>query len=95
MVRSKNAGPFWLTIDVMFDDERVFQAVCEQQLFSVASMSRLFGLEPDRVQVFEHAAARAVKVSFPRSVASGSPGDADVFGGQQYAAVLDIAIELP
>ena len=22
LVRSKNAGPFWLTIDIMFDDAR-------------------------------------------------------------------------
>ncbi|HWF57903.1 MAG TPA: DUF4387 family protein [Candidatus Dormibacteraeota bacterium] len=28
LVRSKNAGPFWLTIDVMFDDDDVYRAVC-------------------------------------------------------------------
>lgn len=79
----------------MFDEERVFRAVCEQQVFSVARMAHLFSLPTDRVLVFEHAAARAVKVSFPRSIPSGSPGDADVFGGQQYATVLDLTVELP
>lgn len=95
LVRSKNAGPFWLTIDVMFDDDGVFAAVCAQRVFAVEAVATLFKLDPKDVLVFEVPAARAVKVSFPRSVPSGSPGDADVFGGQQYAAVLDIAVELP
>jgi hypothetical protein len=64
-------------------------------VLTTATMARLFKLPQDQVLVFEHPAARAVKVSFPRPVPSGSPGDADVFGGQQYAGILELTVELP
>jgi hypothetical protein len=43
--------------------------------------------------VVEHDSARAIKVSFPRPRTSGSPYDSDLFGGQQYAPLLDLVVE--
>jgi hypothetical protein len=45
--------------------------------------------------VFAHDTALAIKVSFPRPVSSGSALDTDVFGGQQYAPLMDLTVELP
>jgi len=94
LIRSKNAGPFWLTLDVMFDDPVVYRAVRDQQVVSVDVVSRLYRQPTERLKVFAHDSALAIKVSMPRPTSSGSPLDSDVFGGQQYAPLLDLEVHL-
>ena len=94
LIRSKNAGPFWLTFDVMFDDEDTYSRVRDQRVLAPEVVAPLYRLPPDEVQVFAHDGALAVKVSMPRPNSSGSPFDTDVFGGQQYAPLLDLTVEL-
>ena len=52
----------------------------------------LYGLAPERVRIFEFEPALAIKVSVPRLVPGGSPGDSDVAGGQQFVPLLDIPL---
>ena len=92
LVRSKNAGPFWLTLDVMFDDRTTYEAVRDQNVITVALIQRLYGQPADHISVFAHDAALAIKVSLPRPQSSGSPLDTDVFGGQQYAPLLGLEV---
>jgi Domain of unknown function (DUF4387) len=94
LIRSKNAGPFWLTFDVMFDDADVYRSVRDQDVLNVDRVASLFGQDPAVVRVFAHDSALAVKVSFPRPSSSGSALDTDVFGGQQYAPLMDLTVEL-
>ena len=94
LIRSKNAGPFWLTLDVMFDDRETYEAVRDQRVLTVDLVSRLYGQPKERVLVFAHDAALAIKVSLPRPHSSGSPLDTDVFGGQQYAPLLDLPVQI-
>jgi len=94
LIRSKNAGPFWLTFDVMFDEPEVYRCVRDQDVLNIDRVARLFGQDPAVVRVFTHDSALAVKVSFPRPNSSGSALDTDVFGGQQYAPLMDLTVEL-
>ena len=91
-VRSKNAGPFWVTIDLFFKDADSFAAVCQRQVINPELVGRLYALPAEQVKVFEFEPALAIKVSFPRLVAGGSPGDVDVAGGQQFVPLLDVEI---
>jgi hypothetical protein len=93
LVRSKNAGPFWLTLDVMFDDRSIYEAVRDQRVITVDLVARLYSQPASLIHVFAHDAALAIKVSMPRLHSSGSPHDTDVFGGQQYAPLLDLPVE--
>jgi len=92
LVRSKNAGPFWLTIDVMFDDEGKYRRVRDSGLITRDGIARMFGRNPDDIIVVNHDVALAIKVSFPRPQSSGSKYDSDVYGGQQYAPLLALAV---
>ena len=92
LVRSKNAGPFWLTIDIMFDEEAKYRRVRDSEAINRAGIARMFRREPDDVIVVNHDAALAIKVSFPRPQSSGSKYDSDVYGGQQYAPLLSLAV---
>jgi hypothetical protein len=92
LVRSKNAGPFWLTIDVMFDSEDSYRRVRDSEVINRAGIARMFGRDPDSIIVVNHDVALAIKVSFPRPQSSGSKYDSDVYGGQQYAPLLSLKV---
>ena len=92
LVRSKNAGPFWLTIDVMFDDPAAYRRVRDSDAINRAGIARMFRREPAEIIVVNHDAALAIKVSFPRPQSSGSKYDSDVYGGQQYAPILSLPV---
>jgi hypothetical protein len=92
LVRSKNAGPFWLTIDIMFDDAANYRRVRDSDVINRAGIARMFRREPADIIVVNHDAALAIKISFPRPQSSGSKLDSDVYGGQQYAPLLALAI---
>ena len=93
LVRSKNAGPFWLTIDIMFDDSETYRRVRGAEIVNRAVIARLYNRNSADITVVNHDMALAIKVSFPRPESSGSKHDSDVYGGQQYAPLL--ALEVP
>lgn len=93
LIRSKNAGPFVLTFDIMFEDEARYRRVCDSGQITRERIAQLYGLPPAQVQLFFCEHALAVKASIPRPVTQGDVGDADGHGGQQYAPLM--AIEIP
>jgi hypothetical protein len=92
LVRSKNAGPFWLTIDIMFDNPDNYRRVRDSEAINRAGIARIYRRDPADIIVVNHDAALAIKISFPRPQSSGSKLDSDVYGGQQYAPLLSLAI---
>ena len=40
LVRSKNAGPFWLTIDIMFDDAEAYRRARDAEIVNRATIAR-------------------------------------------------------
>jgi hypothetical protein len=94
LIRSKDAGPFMLTIDLFFADADARRAFLAADVFTPARIGALYGVDPATVQVFDLADIGAVKISFPRPVISGDFGDTDITGGQQYALVVDMIAAL-
>ena len=92
VIRSKNAGPFTLTIDLMFDDEATFRRVLNAPALTSESVAALYGVAPDRVRVHAFDKIRTIKVSMPRLVGSGAPGDRDVYGSQQHFPLAGVSI---
>ena len=94
LIRSKDAGPFMLTIDLFFADADSHRAFVDADVFSAARIGALYGVDPESVQIYDLADIDAMKISFPRPVISGDFGDTDITGGQQYALVVDMIAEL-
>jgi hypothetical protein len=90
--RSKNAGPFTVTIDLFFPDAETFRSMCRRKVLTPELVGNLYSLDPDKVKIFEFEPALAIKVSLPRVVPGGAPGDTDVAGGQQFAPLLDVPV---
>lgn len=92
LVRSKNAGPFWITFDIMFDQRAVYERVRDARVITREAIAKLYRRRADDIIVVDHDSALAIKVSFPRLHTSGSMLDSDVFGGQQYAPLLSLEV---
>ncbi len=95
LIRSKNAGPFNLTFDVMFDEEKTYRHVVESNVLTKEVFCRLYNLAEDRVLLVHHDAARAIKVSIPRHVFSCDLEDGDCYGGQQFGLLVGIEVPDP
>jgi hypothetical protein len=92
-IRSKNAGVDKITFDVIFSDATAYDRVRRSGVLSPAAVCRLFGVAPDRLSDHvDFAPALAIKFTFYRRLPSGSPGDADIFGAQQYGPLLGIEV---
>lgn len=83
-VRSKNAGPFWLTIDVFLDTDEDYARIAGDPTMTPQAIGRLYEVAADQVHIFRLAHLRVVKISFPRPVPAGSFNDRDLHGGQQH-----------
>jgi hypothetical protein len=89
LVRSKNAGPFVISLDFVFPDGETFVRVRDSGAVSRESIAALYGLPQERVSdVVEYPAANALKVNIARDRAAGGFGERDLYGSQQ-GALLD------
>ena len=92
-IRSKNAGVDKITFDVLFAVRADYERVRDSGVLSRDAVCRIFAIDP--ALITDHVAfdpALAIKFTIYRSRPSGSPGDPDIFGAQQYAPLLDIEV---
>jgi len=92
LIRSKNAGPFELTVDVMFDNRDAYVRVRDSGVITRRLISELFHVDEAVVRLVNYDAGLAIKATMPRYVVSGDPGDGDVYGAQQYGPLVDIEV---
>jgi hypothetical protein len=92
-IRSKNAGVDKITFDVIFATRAAFERVVASGVLSRERVAELYRIPEGRITdfvVFEP--ALAIKFTIARTRPSGSPGDGDVFGAQQYAPLLALEV---
>ena len=96
VLRSKNAGPFQLTIDLMFADEAAYRRVLASRAMTAASIGAAYQLAPADVRIIPFDRVRAIKVCMPRrwgTNGSGSAFDRDVYGAQQHGPLAELQID--
>jgi hypothetical protein len=92
LVRSKNAGPFWLTIDIFCDTYADYDLIAGSENISPQVIGALYGVSPEGVKIFRIPELRVVKVSFPRPVTQGGAFDRDMHAGQQHVPMLGLPL---
>ena len=92
-IRSKNAGVDKITFDVIFRDRATYDACVAAACCRAPRCAGSIGIprRGSRDHV-EFDPALAIKFTIYRERPSGSPGDADIFGSQQYGPLLDIEV---
>jgi hypothetical protein len=92
-IRSKNAGVDLITFDVIFARRETYERVKRARVLTRESVCALYRIAPERIADFvEYDPGNAIKFTIYRLRPSGSPGDPDIFGAQQYAPLLDIEV---
>lgn len=94
VVRSKNAGPFTVTLDVMLGTEDALAAVVASGVLSAATIATRYRVPAEDVRVVVFPPAHAVKITLPRRVGSGSAADVDVYGTQQHIPLYDLEVPI-
>lgn len=92
--KSKNAGPFELTLDIMFEDVQMFDKVRKTGVICRELFASLYNVPVDKVLLTEYPPALAFKATIERRIASGDVGDTDVYGAQQHAPLLNIEVPI-
>jgi uncharacterized protein DUF4387 len=92
VIRSKNAGPCLLTLDLMLTDKAAFAYVAERVASLRRQVAERYRRSENEVAILPFAPALAVKITLPRDVISGDIGDRDIYGAQQHAPLLDIEL---
>lgn len=83
-VRSKNAGPFWTTLELFMRDEDGYATAADEDFLNKEVIARLYGAAVEQVRIFRIPELKVVKISFPRLVPQGGFRDRDVHSGQHH-----------
>ena len=91
-VRSKNAGPFWVTIDIFFDDSDRYQKAEKSPSLDSHAISALYGVPSDTIHTYRDPQLNVIKISFPRPVVAGNLRDRDAHAGQMFVPLLQVNV---
>lgn len=92
-VTSKNAGPFLLTVDIVFGDAETYQRFKALAPLTKAGVAELYGLDADQVlDIIPFDPAYAFKITMRRPWSSGAVGETDVYGAQQHIPIAEFDI---
>jgi len=92
LIRTKNAGPFWLTIDVFFHDHADYSRVADAGVLTAPRIAEVYRVDANTVRLFQLPAINVIKASFPRPVTQGSFTDRDIHAGQQHVPLITLPV---
>ena len=95
VIRSKNSGPYELTLDIIFNDFEVYEKVKQKKYINPALICELYNVTPKQIiKIVEYDPAKAIKATIARPLCSGDLGETDVYGAQQHAPLLGLEFEI-
>jgi hypothetical protein len=92
MLRSKNAGPLFVTFDIMFSTREQLAAVLSANVLTPALIGRLYDVHEDDVKIIPYEIVNAIKITIPRNIISGDLQDCDIYGCQQHMPLADVLL---
>ena len=95
VIRSKNAGPFELTLDVLLKDAEMFEKLKAADIINKKMIAELYQIpETDVISIVYFPNAKAIKATIVRPLSSGALGERDVYGAQQHAPLVNLTFEI-
>lgn len=94
VIRSKNAGPFEITMDIIFKTKEDYEEIKNRGIITKELISKLYQIPVEKIITFVYFdAANAIKITLPRPRPQGSIGETDMHAAQQHVPLMEIAIE--
>ncbi len=95
VIRSKNAGPFELTLDMLLKDTEMFEKLRKADIINKKVIAELYRIpEEDVISIVYFPNAKAIKATIVRPLPSGALGERDVYGAQQHAPLVNFTFEI-
>ena len=91
-IRSKNAGPFWVTVDLFFDSPEAYRKHHDDPAISTHAIAAIYGVDAALVKRFPVPSLNMVKISYPRATPQGGVHERDMHSGQQFVPLLDLQL---
>ena len=96
VIRTKNSGPYALTMDILFKEQADYQRVADAGVITRELIAELYQLPLDKVlDIICFPQAKAIKATIVRPMPSGALGERDVYGAQQHAPLMNLVVDLP
>ena len=90
ILRSKNAGPLYITFDLIFNTKEDVLYVAER--LTKESIAEAYSTDVNKIDVICYEVVNSIKITFPRKHISGSIMDDDIYGCQQHIPLSEIMI---
>lgn len=91
-IRTKNAGPFWITADLFFQDEETYRTYRNSPKIGPELFKELFGADPRWTKRIPVDHLRMIKISFVRPHPQGWKHERDMHSGQLFSRLLNVEI---
>lgn len=91
-IRSKNAGPFWVTLEIFCNDDESFERIANSPNLTAEKVAELYGIEPEKMIRFRLDTLRVIKFSYVRPHPSGWKYENDMHSGQQYVLLAQALV---
>ncbi|MDX9827807.1 MAG: DUF4387 domain-containing protein [Spirochaetia bacterium] len=94
VIRSKNSGPYELTLDILFKNVEDFERFSSMNIIDETLIARLYKIDKTKVlSIVKFPQAKAIKATIVRPCGSGDLGERDVYGAQQHAPLMNFEWE--
>lgn len=90
ILRSKNAGPLFITFDLIFHSKEEMEYV--EKRLTKADIAKAYGIEEEKIVIISYDVVNSIKITFPRKHISGCLADNDIYGCQQHMPLAGILI---
>lgn len=90
ILRSKNAGPLYITFDLIFNNNEDMQYVYTN--LKKEDVAKVYDVEESKIDIIAYGVVNSIKITFPRKVISGCVNDTDIYGCQQHMPLANIEI---
>lgn len=90
ILRSKNAGPLFITFDLIFNSTEDMEYV--EKRLKKSDIAKAYGVSEEKIDIISYGVVNSIKITFPRKIISGSLYDTDIYGCQMHVPLAEIEI---
>ena len=90
ILRSKNAGPLFITFDLIFNTKEDMEYVAKR--LTKEHASKAYDVSEEKIDIIPYEVVNSIKITFPRKNISGSLEDSDIYGCQQHVPLAEIVL---
>ena len=90
ILRSKNAGPLFITFDLIFHTREDMEYV--SSALDLDDIAKAYETDKSKISIIRYDVVNSIKITFPRKCISGSIKDFDIYGCQQHMPLAKIQL---